>query len=282
MARRAAALAIATALGLGLGVLGGAALRERSGDATPAAGPSGAAGAWQPKLAELRDALAAERDARRSLEAEVALLRAAIAGDGAGETEAEAVGGADEPGDDAASGAGAALAGGDDAPRWFDAARLREAGVSEAEIARLRERFEAYEMEELRLRDTASREGWLRRPRYAVELQRMRSALREELGEDEYDRMLYATGRNNRAIVSDVLGNSPAASSGLRAGDAVLSYAGQRIFDMRELSRATTRCAAGTTVELRVQRGAEDLRVYAPCGPLGVRLRADRRAPDRL
>ena len=48
--------------------------------------------------------------------------------------------------------------------------------------------------------------------------------------DDEYDRMLYASGKQNRVVLSHVLHGSPAQNAGLETGDVVLSYDDVRIF----------------------------------------------------
>lgn len=162
----------------------------------------------------------------------------------------------------------------------FDATALLERGYTEAEIQRLRERFEAFELEMLYLGDRARREGWRQRPLFQREAQRLRTALRDELGDRDFDAALYASGRNNRVVVAGVLADSAAARAGLRAGDELISYDGRRIFEAQAVVRATAEGKAGGTTELRVRRDDEELRFLLPRGPIGIRLQPARRPPE--
>ncbi|MFQ5513661.1 MAG: PDZ domain-containing protein [Myxococcota bacterium] len=164
----------------------------------------------------------------------------------------------------------------------FDEVALVAEGVPPDEARWLHERFDAFEMERLELLDQATREGWSRTPRYREE-QRVRNfALREELGDDLYDRMLFATGRKNRIVIRDVLSHSPAEEVGLRPGDVVLRYDDRRIFNPYELQNATTGGRRGESVAVDILRNGQSRRIYVPRGPLGVRMRAERQPPVHL
>jgi len=115
---------------------------------------------------------------------------------------------------------------------------------------------------------------------YVLLSTRNREALREELGDDNvYDRLLYATGRQNRVAVIDVMRNSPAEQYGLQAGDVVLSYDGRRVFSARELQKATAAGEAGIMVLVEVERDGSRVNLYLPRGPIGGRLFASRVRP---
>ena len=163
---------------------------------------------------------------------------------------------------------------------FFDEQALTEGGVPAAEIARLRESFDASEMALIELRNQAMREGWLRTGRYWNELRELRMGLREEIGDDAFDLMLYATGRSNRVIVTDVLRGSPGEQAGLQAGDVILSYAGQRIFKAPELQQATSSGRPGERVAMYVLRDGREERFFIPRGPVGTKLKAGRLLPQ--
>jgi len=164
----------------------------------------------------------------------------------------------------------------------MDQQTLVAAGVdpgTAAEIMRSRSRVE---MQRLELRDQASREGWLNSDRFFEELRKMggdASALRDEIGDDAYDRFLYLTGQPNRVVVASVIEGSPAQLAGIAAGDVVLDYADSRVFGYTELRDATRAGQRGEYVLVRVQRGPSTLELSVPRGPLGVRLEADRVDP---
>jgi len=221
---------------------------------------------------ELRADLEFERQARSAVAEEVASLRRALdekrrtkpgAADGAPSSDQAAAAQTAEPD------AGATVPAADSAGRpAFDARALVLAGLADADAERLRARWEAFELEKLELNDRGLREGWkgrrFRRERLALE-----SALRRELG-DEWDAYLFATGRQNRLRVNNVLANSVASAGGFEEGDLILSYDHERIYHPYELQARTAGCADGAFVNVEVERNGELDTLRVPCGPLGV------------
>jgi hypothetical protein len=269
-----ARVAAAGVAGLVLGLATGLLLRG-DGEPTPAPAPAArdVAAAAPPGLGALREELARERAAREALQADVDELRDAVLEWTALPPEA--------PGSEQADSALARdeeAARHDDSP-WFDADALLETGLAAPEVERLRERFAEHELAELFLRDRAAREGWLQKPGYRQALREMREEFRADIGEEDYDRMLYAAGRQNRVRIVDVLPDSPAQRAGLAAGDVVVSYAGERMFEILPLTQATRGGNPGDPTEIRYVRNGEEQRVYVPRGPLGVRLGPGRLPP---
>lgn len=153
--------------------------------------------------------------------------------------------------------------------------RFIEAGFAPEQAAALKRRLDEIEMERLYLRDQAVREGWLGSARYRDELRALtqrQNSVRNDLDPDEYDRFLYATGRPNRVNVNSVLSGSPADQSGMRTGDQILSYDGQRVFSPADIRRETTRGERGTLVPVEVLREGRTEIIYLPRGPLGVQM----------
>ena len=105
-------------------------------------------------------------------------------------------------------------------------------------------------------------------------------SLRESLDESDFDLYLYATGQPNRVVVSSVMDGSAAATNGLEPDDVIFRYAGERVFNTRELRDKTAAGLAGETVPVEVLRGGELLLYYLPRGPIGVRLNLDRAMPN--
>ena len=223
------------------------------------------------EIAELRRRLDHETRARRELERQLDALQREVAG----------LRNDVEHGFAADSGAvaeGEAADGEADADRnsrqaWFDEQALITAGMDTARARELTLFFEQLELDRLRLRDRAAREGWDRAQRREEfeALQDREASLREQLGEDEYAAYLYAAGRPNQVEITDVLASAPAGQAGILAGDRILRYANERIYSPRELRVATTQGLAGESVEVEVERDGETLRFYISRGPLGVR-----------
>ena len=150
--------------------------------------------------------------------------------------------------------------------------RFLAAGFDPVSAAELKKRASEIEMERLYLRHRARREGWIRSPEYREAARELRRGMKEEFGEDTYDRFLFASERSNRLLVDSVMESSPAQQTGLQPGDIIFRYDGSRVFSRRDLRDATTRGEMGETVPVEIRRGGEILEVEIPRGPLGVRL----------
>lgn len=236
------------------------------------------------RVAALGQELSVERDARLGLEAEVEMLRLLLEDYGRG------------PRPEALPGAAAAPAGSPatakpnrpegvaaNAPErlWFDAPALLEQGYSAQDTTRLQGLFEESELQVLYLRDRATREGWAGTPRFLQEMHQLRSGLRESVGDETFDWLLFATQRANRVAVRTVLSTGPAAQAGIRTGDLILRYDGRTIFRGRELQQATTQGEAGRSVPVEVMsEGGQLRRLTVPSGPLGIQLAEERHPPQ--
>lgn len=213
-------------------------------------------------IAALAGELKSEREAREALEQEVDWLREELA-----RLESPPLAG------EAVASARASLAPSTAGAATFDEDRLLAQDLERERVEELRERYDANRLDELYLRDQAAREGWIRTPRYREELRDLRMGLREDLGDENYDYLLYAVGKDNRLVVGDVLKSSAAERAGLEPGDIVQRYDGQRIFNRNELQTATTQGKAGSTVAVDIERRGSLQRFYLPRGPLGVVLK---------
>jgi hypothetical protein len=155
-------------------------------------------------------------------------------------------------------------------------------GIPTGQAAFIQARLDEYDLKQLYMQDRASREGWLNTARYRKEQREAQNAyqeLRPEIGDDAYDRMLYALGRTNRVVVRDIMQNSAAEQYDLRANDRIIEYDGQRVFTSQELNTLVTQGTAGAPVLLRVQRDEQQLDFYLPHGPIGIRLATSREQP---
>lgn len=96
------------------------------------------------------------------------------------------------------------------------------------------------------------------------------ASLRKEMGDGEYEKYLSATGRPTNVQVMDVLASSAAEKSGIKPGDQILSYAGQRVFDTSDLNTLTRQGTPGESVTVEVQRDGQTVQLTVPRGVLGV------------
>jgi C-terminal processing protease CtpA/Prc len=159
---------------------------------------------------------------------------------------------------------------------------LIAAGIPADQASWIQARLDEYDLQQLYLKDRASREGWLKTARYNKERREYLTAyqeLRPEIGDAAYDRMLFTLGRANRVVVRDTMQNSPGEQYGLRANDRIIEYDGQRVFTSQELNALVAEGNAGESVLVRVNRDDQPLDFYLPRGPIGVRLAASREAP---
>lgn len=165
---------------------------------------------------------------------------------------------------------------------WFNQQALIDAGMTESEAAQLKAHFEELELEKLYLRDQAIREGWSGGKRYRDELQKLEAKtedIKQELGEDAYDAYLFAAGQPNRIAVQSVLSSSAASTAGILSGDQVIRYAGERIYNWRDLRDATTQGDLTETVPIEILRDDKPMELYVQRGPLGIRMNSISVAP---
>lgn len=94
--------------------------------------------------------------------------------------------------------------------------------------------------------------------------------LRAELGDTDYERYLQANNRPVSVGVSSVLESSPAQGAGLQAGDRIVSYDGQRVFNVFDLNAQTILGTPGQNVVVAIERDGIPMQVVLPRGPLGI------------
>jgi hypothetical protein len=236
------------------------------------------------QIVELTQELDRERGLRGALELEIAMLRREIVPSPATPTAPSAASTATKAADvPPCEEANETTKTADEKParsEWFDTSMLTDVGMDERRAEWLRERFESLQMEELYLRDQATRERWINKARYPSDLRELREETRAAIGDEDYDSMLYGCGRHNRVLLSSVLPNSPAAAAGVQAGDVLLRYGDRPIYDIRDLLAETAGGEFGESASIDVERDGERLRLYVARGPLGARIQPLRRAPS--
>ena len=280
----------------GLALLGAFWLGRTSAPVAPAVPPPPASEITAPEQPAGLDAdgaeLEAERARSRELAAQVAWLQnllTQLAGLGQEAASPPPAAGGETAAAEASTAAAAIPGPGRTQPhdwmRWFDrsefdALELLESGVPPSEVERLRELFDAIEMERIELMRQALREGWLTERRYRDEMVEFDREMREKIGDDSYDAMLYATGRDNRVRIRELLPNHPADKSfGLELGDVLLRYDGRLIFRAPELREASRLGEAGEWVSVDVLRNGEILHLRGQRGRIGARLEPARILP---
>jgi membrane-associated protease RseP (regulator of RpoE activity) len=161
---------------------------------------------------------------------------------------------------------------------------LIQAGVAENLAADIVWREAQFELDRLETRDLAMREGWFGTERYREEISRLESDrpnLRAEVGDEAYDRYLYASGEENRVRVVSIIPGSAAEAAGLMPGDVIESYDEGRVFSFSELRSATSEGERGELVPVEVTReDGSRSEAWLPRGPLGVRLDLTRLDPN--
>jgi hypothetical protein len=157
-----------------------------------------------------------------------------------------------------------------------------KAGLAEAVAAEIIRRQGQQSLDRLNLRDVAAREGWLATDRYREELARIDEDsvdLRQELGDEVYDRYLFAAGDDNRVRVDGIIPGSVGEMAGLQPGDLIESYAGEPVLTFADLRDATSGGERGELVQVRVRRGEQVFDAWVARGPLGVQLDSARAEP---
>ncbi|MCG8038177.1 MAG: hypothetical protein JAZ19_14195, partial [Candidatus Thiodiazotropha taylori] len=120
---------------------------------------------------------------------------------------------------------------------------LLSAGVDSVTVEEIVRRRSELDLKRLELRDTAIRGGYIDTERYRDELNELLAqdiSIREEFGDDVYDRFLYNNGQSNRIRIDSVMMSSAAEQAGFKPGDMIMDYDEQRLFDYTDLQQATT------------------------------------------
>lgn len=97
--------------------------------------------------------------------------------------------------------------------------------------------------------------------------------IRTELGDYSYETYLQAKGERTSVPVGEVEPDSAGAIAGLQEGDQIISYAGERVFDIGDLQSATQSGTEGQTVILEVLRDDQTETLVIPRGEIGISTR---------
>ncbi len=233
----------------------------------PAAGPAlhfDQSAGTEERIRALEAAVAEERNARMLLEEELLALYAAL----------------DEIGAAAVSTAGDSVAP-DSAARFGDPRQQRSAvdtdwrldrlvgaGFSEDRAEWIMRREAELEMQRMQVLYEARRTG--ERPRGFQLSMDPERALRAEIGDAEYEQYLEAYGRSTSVSVGTVLESSPGQRAGLQAGDRIVAYGGERVFNYNDLSDRTMAATPGQPVVVDIVRDGIPMQVVIDGGPIGI------------
>lgn len=166
--------------------------------------------------------------------------------------------------------------------RLYSLDNLIKGGIAPSLAEDIVRRKNSIELKRLELQDRATREGYLNTQRYYDELEEINRydvSLRDELGDLRYDEYLYNSKQNNRIRISSVMLGSAAEQAGIQAGDVVLSYNNNRMFNWQELKDATSEGQLGEYVSISIYRNGSIYSFSVPRGPLGIELGATRLQP---
>jgi len=96
------------------------------------------------------------------------------------------------------------------------------------------------------------------------------SILRAEIGDDAYARFLEAQGQPTSFAITQVMSGSPGNNVGIQAGDNIVSYNGERIFNGVELRERTLQGNPGEDVVIEIERNGTLMQLTIPRGPIGI------------
>ena len=83
-------------------------------------------------------------------------------------------------------------------------------------------------------------------------------------------RCLQAQGQATSIQITRVLDSSPGSQAGLQPGDQIVSYDGERVFDVNELRELTLQGRAGEDVVIEIERDGVRMQLNVPRGPVGI------------
>jgi hypothetical protein len=151
--------------------------------------------------------------------------------------------------------------------------RLAAAGFTPQQLETIRQYEGQALMRQVELDDQARREGWVNTPRYNQEMYELfgsSNTIHQHLGDDGYDRYLFANGRPNRITIGTVIPTSPAEQAGLQVGDVIKTYGGEQVFSSQQLTELRSAGKSGSTVTVEIIRDGQPMQITMPRGPMGI------------
>jgi hypothetical protein len=159
-----------------------------------------------------------------------------------------------------------------------DSDRILAAGFTQDRIDLLDRRVEELQMEARQAQAEGGRTGESIEfdPLMPIPVQMMmsmiepHSLLRPEIGDEEYERYLQAKGRRTTVEISQVLASSPAEQGGLRVGDEIVAYGGERVFSLLELRSLTANRSPGEPILVEIRRDGQSMQLPVSGGDMGI------------
>jgi len=155
--------------------------------------------------------------------------------------------------------------------RGYEERRLNtliNGGFSDDEARRVMQQESTARFEAMKAAHDAQRRGEVADPLNTGSASQ--SLLRSELGDSEYERYLAAQGRPTAIQVTQVLGDSPGSQAGLKPGDQIVGYNGERVFGVSDLRALTLQGTAGEDVIIEIERDGVRMQLNLPRGPVGI------------
>jgi len=152
---------------------------------------------------------------------------------------------------------------------------LSATGMNTDEADKLLRRMSQQEYQRLELQNNIRRNQGAASNTYREQLRELNKnkiSLRSELGDEAYDKYLFASQQSNRVKISSVMAGSPAESSGFESSDIILSYDGQKILNWADIRRVTLEGDIGSYTNVDILRNGERMSLMVPRGTLGVQL----------
>lgn len=148
------------------------------------------------------------------------------------------------------------------------AKHLVNGGFTEARANQILQLEDQVRMEALQAEYEAQRAGAdLNRWDQAYNVQ---ASLREKLGDADFEKYLTAHGNQASITVREVIGSSPASRAGLRPGDEIVGYDGNRVYSMFELRSKAFDGSPGEDVIVDIERDGQRMQLVLPRGPMGI------------
>jgi hypothetical protein len=151
--------------------------------------------------------------------------------------------------------------------------RLAAAGFTRQQLESIRTLEAEARMGQIELDDRARREGWINTPRYVQESQDLSTGatvIRNAVGDELYDRYLFASGFPNRIAVGSIIETSPAQKAGFQSGDVVVRYGGEKVYSTQQLVNLRSSGERGEPVTVEILRNGQSLQLTMPRGPMGI------------